>query len=67
MSIANNITELQKELSPIGVTLVAISKTKPNEDIMEAYEAGQRIFGENQVQDLVAKYEELPKDRKSVV
>jgi pyridoxal phosphate enzyme (YggS family) len=62
MSIANNITELQKELSPIGVTLVAISKTKPNEDIMEAYEAGQRIFGENQVQDLVAKYEELPKD-----
>ncbi len=62
MSIAKNITELQKELSPIGVTLVAISKTKPNEDIMEAYEAGQRIFGENQVQDLVAKYESLPKD-----
>ena len=62
MSIAKNITELQKELNPIGVSLVAISKTKPNEDIMEAYDAGQRIFGENQVQDLVAKYESLPKD-----
>ena len=62
MSISKNITELQKELQPIGVTLVAISKTKPNEDILEAYGAGQRIFGENQVQDLVEKYETLPKD-----
>ena len=62
MSISKNITELQKELQPIGVTLVAISKTKPNEDILEAYGAGQRIFGENQVQDLVEKYESLPKD-----
>ena len=62
MSISKNITELQKELQPIGVTLVAISKTKPNEDILEAYRAGQRIFGENQVQDLVEKYESLPKD-----
>ncbi len=62
MSIASNITDLQKELNPIGVQLVAISKTKPNEELMEAYEAGQRIFGENQVQELVAKYEALPKD-----
>lgn len=62
MSIENNITELQKELQPIAVQLVAISKTKPNEYVLEAYHAGQRIFGENQVQELVAKYEALPKD-----
>ncbi|MGV6943620.1 YggS family pyridoxal phosphate-dependent enzyme [Sphingobacterium kyonggiense] len=62
MSIESNITELQKELQPIAVQLVAISKTKPNEDVLEAYQAGQRIFGENQVQELVAKYEALPKD-----
>lgn len=47
---------------PESVTLVAVSKTKPNEDILEAYEAGQRIFGENKVQELVSKYESLPKD-----
>lgn len=62
MSIASNISELQQELQPIGVQLVAISKTKPNSDILEAYEAGQRLFGENQVQEMLAKYEELPKD-----
>ena len=62
MSIASNISELQQELQPIGVQLVAISKTKPNEDILAAYEAGQRLFGENQVQEMLAKYEELPKD-----
>lgn len=62
MSIASNISELQQELQPIGVQLVAISKTKPNEDILEAYEAGQRLFGENQVREMLAKYEELPKD-----
>lgn len=45
-----------------GVTLVAVSKTKPNEAILEAYEVGQRIFGENKVQELVAKFEDLPKD-----
>jgi pyridoxal phosphate enzyme (YggS family) len=45
-------------------TLVAVSKTKPNEVIMEAYEAGQRDFGENKVQDLVAKAEALPTDIK---
>jgi pyridoxal phosphate enzyme (YggS family) len=42
--------------------LVAVSKTKPNEDILEAYHAGHKIFGENKVQDLVQKYEQLPKD-----
>ena len=62
MSITTNIQDIQTELSPVGVTLVAISKTKPNEDIQEAYNAGQRIFGENMVQELVEKYEALPKD-----
>lgn len=62
MSITTNIQDIQTELSPVGVTLVAISKTKPVEDIQEAYEAGQRIFGENLVQELVDKYEALPKD-----
>ncbi|MEZ4923336.1 MAG: YggS family pyridoxal phosphate-dependent enzyme [Crocinitomicaceae bacterium] len=47
---------------PDSVTLVAVSKTKPNSDILEAYESGQRIFGENKVQELTQKYEDLPKD-----
>ena len=45
-----------------SVTLVAVSKTKPNDAIMEAYNAGHRAFGENKVQDMLAKYEELPSD-----
>ena len=59
-------TEINKaaEQSPYGqsVKLVAVSKTKPVEDIMEAYEAGIRDFGENKVQELVEKYDALPKD-----
>ena len=47
---------------PKSVTLVAVSKTKPNAAIMEAYDAGHRVFGENKVQDMLAKYEELPSD-----
>lgn len=62
MDITANIQEVQHELNPIGVTLVAISKTKPIEDIQEAYNAGQRIFGENMVQELIEKQEKLPKD-----
>lgn len=62
MSITTNIEEIQNELKPVGVTLVAISKTKPIEDIQEAYNAGQRIFGENMVQEMVEKYEVFPKD-----
>lgn len=62
MSIAANIETLQNDLKPIGVTLVAVSKTKPAADILEAYHAGQRIFGENMVQELVEKQESLPKD-----
>jgi len=62
MSIADNIKSLKNETSVINVTLIAVSKTKPNEEIMEAYDAGQRLFGENMVQELVEKYEQLPKD-----
>lgn len=62
MSIADNIQALKKETEGIGVKLLAVSKTKPNEDLQEAYEAGQRLFGENQVQEMVAKHEALPKD-----
>ncbi|WP_372773762.1 YggS family pyridoxal phosphate-dependent enzyme [Mangrovibacterium sp.] len=61
MEIAENIVKLKSEL-PEGVQLVAVSKTKPNDNILEAYEAGQRAFGENKVQELVRKYEDLPKD-----
>ena len=61
MSVKDNLTIIKSEL-PEGVTLVAVSKTKPNEDILEAYEAGQRIFGENKVQEMVQKWEDLPKD-----
>jgi len=62
MSIADNIKNLNVETGRLGVKLVAVSKTKPVEDIEEAYAAGQRAFGENQVQELVEKYEKLPKD-----
>ncbi len=59
--IAENIKEIQSNL-PENVTLVAVSKTKPVEDLQEAYNAGQRIFGENKVQEMTSKYEVLPKD-----
>lgn len=59
--ISERIIQLRQKL-PEKVTLIAVSKTKPNELIMEAYDTGQRVFGENKVQELVAKYEELPKD-----
>ena len=49
---------------PENVNLVAISKTKPAEDIMKAYETGQRVFGENKIQEMSSKYEDLPKDIK---
>lgn len=62
MSIAANISTIKEEVERVNVKLVAISKTKPAKDILEAYQAGQRIFGENMVQELVEKYEELPKD-----
>ena len=61
MDIGKNIVAIKENLTA-GVRLVAVSKTKPNEDIMEAYRVGQRIFGENKIQDLTRKYDELPKD-----
>ncbi|SDM58547.1 hypothetical protein SAMN05421813_11649 [Daejeonella rubra] len=62
MSIAANISAIKKEIGNSNVKLIAVSKTKPIESITEAYEAGQRLFGENMVQELVEKYEKLPKD-----
>jgi PLP dependent protein len=64
MSIADNIKSLKNETNAIKVQLIAVSKTKPAEEVMEAYDAGQRLFGENMVQELVDKYEKLPKDIK---
>ena len=61
MPIASNLKATQNSL-PKEVTLVAVSKTKPNTAILEAYQAGQRIFGENKVQELAQKSEKLPKD-----
>ena len=62
MSIADNIKSLKKETEANKVILLAVSKTKPASELQEAYDAGQRLFGENQVQELVEKYEQLPKD-----
>lgn len=61
MSIKDNLKNIKKDLPP-HVTLVAVSKTKPIEDILQAYEAGQRIFGENKAQEMHSKHEKLPKD-----
>ena len=63
MKADNRIAEKIKSISdtlPCGVTLIAVSKYHPAEAIMQAYEAGQREFGESKAQDLVTKYEELP-------
>jgi len=61
MTIAENLHQIKSTI-PKEVTLVAVSKTKPTSDIMEAYETGHRIFGENRIQEMVAKHEEMPKD-----
>jgi pyridoxal phosphate enzyme (YggS family) len=61
MEIAKNIIELKNSL-PKTVTLIAVSKTKPQSDLIEAYEAGQRDFGENKIQEMSEKWEHLPKD-----
>lgn len=61
MNIAENLKRIKAEI-PEEVTLVAISKTKPEKDILAAYEAGQRIFGENKIQEMTEKWEKLPKD-----
>ena len=61
MSVADQLAEIKSGI-PSGVTLVAVSKTHPLEKILDAYHAGQRVFGENKVQELVAKAEQLPED-----
>ena len=63
MSIITNLNNITSQL-PEHVTLVAVSKTKPVSDLMEAYNAGQRIFGENKIQEMVEKHEQMPKDVK---
>lgn len=60
-SIEENLKYIQHTI-PEGVTLVAVSKTKPVTDLLEAYQAGQRIFGENKIQEMTQKWEEMPKD-----
>ncbi|CAL2107216.1 Pyridoxal phosphate homeostasis protein [Tenacibaculum sp. 190524A02b] len=59
--IKNNLHTIKSQLST-DVTLVAVSKTKPASDIQEAYDAGQRVFGENKIQEMASKYDVLPKD-----
>jgi pyridoxal phosphate enzyme (YggS family) len=61
MAIATNLQNIQGTL-PEHVTLVAVSKTKPVSDLIEAYNSGQRIFGENKIQEMAEKWEEMPKD-----
>ncbi|MBF4491407.1 YggS family pyridoxal phosphate-dependent enzyme [Flavobacterium sp. MR2016-29] len=61
MSIQSNLNTIKASL-PENLTLVAVSKTKPVSDLMQAYEAGQRIFGENKIQEMTEKWEEMPKD-----
>nr|WP_315252548.1 YggS family pyridoxal phosphate-dependent enzyme [uncultured Flavobacterium sp.] len=61
MSIQSNLQNI-KSILPEHVTLVAVSKTKPVPDLMEAYNAGQRIFGENKIQEMADKWEQMHKD-----
>lgn len=61
MSIAQNLSNIKSSL-PEHVKLVAVSKTKPVSDLMEAYNAGQRIFGENKIQEMTEKWQQMPKD-----
>lgn len=61
MSIAQNLQSIKSQL-PENVTLVAVSKTKPVTDLMQAYDAGQRVFGENKIQEMTDKFEQMPKD-----
>tara|TARA_B110000977_G_scaffold173594_1_gene226854 strand:+ start:1167 stop:1826 length:660 start_codon:yes stop_codon:yes gene_type:complete len=61
LSISENLNTLKNSL-PSEVTLVAVSKTKPAADLLEAYTEGQRVFGENKIQEMESKWQELPKD-----
>ncbi|MFC1225825.1 YggS family pyridoxal phosphate-dependent enzyme [Pedobacter sp. BG31] len=62
MSIADNLKQYKSEVESEGIKLIAVSKTQPIASILEAYNAGQRIFGENHVQEMVEKEAQLPKD-----
>lgn len=62
MSIGDTVSRLRQELEQAHVKLIAVSKTRTVAEILEAYQAGQRVFGENTVQELTEKYEALPKD-----
>ncbi len=62
MSISKNIKEFKEQLDKVHVKLIAVSKTKSPEELMQAYDAGQRIFGENIVQEMVSKQNMLPQD-----
>ena len=61
MGIKENLIKLRSNISP-DITLVAVSKTKPVNDLLDAYHAGQRDFGENKIQEMASKWEQLPKD-----
>ena len=61
MSVEQNITALRKDI-PAGCTLIAVSKMQPVEKVLEAYETGHRVFGENKAQEMASKYQALPKD-----
>lgn len=61
MSIKENLLKIRSTI-PENVTLVAVSKTKPVSDLLQAYEAGQRVFGENKIQEMTEKWEQMPKD-----
>ncbi len=61
MAIKNNLERIKASL-PANITLVAVSKTKPISDLMEAYQSGQRVFGENKIQEMTEKWETMPKD-----
>ena len=61
MSIQQNLLNIKSQI-PEHVTLVAVSKTKPISDLMEAYHAGQRVFGENKIQEMVEKHGQMPND-----
>jgi hypothetical protein len=61
MAIKNNLEQIKTSL-PANITLVAVSKTKPIADLMEAYQSGQHVFGENKIQEMTEKWEAMPKD-----
>lgn len=61
MSVKDNLLKIRQSI-PSNITLIAVSKTKPAEDILEVYQAGQRVFGENKAQEMKEKYALLPKD-----